>query len=371
MVERGEPVGVQGRPAFLPDPLPPVGLDYGEVVNAVAEAEHALGRLAGVGRTLTNPYLVAGPLLFGEALASSRMDNVSVTSQEALLQGVTHRDVHPGGRVVMDYAKAMVQGIGRLDGASINLQFVVELHSVLVGGSGSGSVGGSRKGGANTSDVGQDPLDQAFTPSETLGLSEALRQLDQFIQTSDAPLLVRLALIHYQFEAICPFREGSGRIARMLIPLILGKAGRQPQPLYYMSSYFIQRQTEYVDLLLQVSRQGAWRDWIAFFLRGVERQSAHSLVQIDKLVALRNDWLKRAKPGRSSTSPHKLIDALFRFPATTVGQAQKLLGVTPRGAKLNIEKLVDQGILHEATERRRNRVFTAGEILQIIEPTGP
>jgi Fic family protein len=120
-----------------------------------------------------------------------------------------------------------------------------------------------------------------------------------------------------------------------------------------------------------VNRKGAWRDWITFFLRGIEKQSTDTLDYIDKLLALRADWLKRAKPARSSNSPEKLIDALFRFPGTTVGQAQRLLGVTPRGAKLNIEKLVEQGILHEATGQRRNRVFTASEILEIIEPAGP
>ena len=141
--------------------------------------------------------------------------------------------------------------------------------------------------------------------------------------------------------------------------------------MYYMSSYLMRHQSQYANLLLQVRLRGAWRDWITFFLRGIERQSAETLIRIDKLLALRNDWLVRAKPGRSSASPHKLIDALFRFPATTIGQAGRLLGVTPRGAKLNIEKLVEQGILHEATGRRRNRVFTATEILDIIEACRP
>ena len=364
---------VEGRWSFVPDPLPPAGLEYGEMLDAIADAEHAMGKLAGVGLTLPNPYLVAGPLLFGEAIASSRMDGISVTSQDAVVLGVTrNRTGGEGARDAFNYAKAMAQGIRRLEDSAVDLRFISELHSTLLEGTGRGSEPGRFRGDPkHPPKPGQDSLHQRLGPPSGPEMTEALHRLELFIRTGPVPLLVRVALIHYQFEAIRPFLVGNGRIGRMLIPLLLVKAGRQPQPLYYMSSYFLRFRSHYADLLLEVSRKGAWRDWITFFLRAIERQSAETLVRIDKLLALRADWLKRAKPARSSSSPQKLIDALFRFPATTVGQAQGLLGVTPRGAKLNIEKLVEQGILHEATGQRRNRVFTASEILEIIEPAGP
>ncbi len=365
----------EGRWSFVPDPLPPAGLEYGEMLDAIADAEHAIGKLAGVGRTLPNPYLVAGPLLFGEAIASSRMDGIAVTSQDAVVLGVTRNRTPSGGagaRDAVNYAKAMAQGIRRLENSAVDVRFISELHSTLLEGSGRGTEPGRfRNDAKHAQKPWQGTLHQRLGPPSGPEMTEALHRLERFIRTGPVPLLVRVALIHYQFEAIRPFRVGNGRIGRMLIPLLLVKAGRQPQPLYYMSSYFNRFRSRYADLLLEVNRKGAWRDWITFFLRGIERQSTDTLDCIDKLLALRADWLKRAKPARSSNSPEKLIDALFRFPGTTVGQAQRLLGVTPRGAKLNIEKLVEQGILHEATGQRRNRVFSASEILEIIEPAGP
>jgi len=181
-----------------------------------------------------------------------------------------------------------------------------------------------------------------------------------------APLLVRLALAHYQFETIHPFRDGNGRVGRLLIPLLLISHDRLAEPLLYMSAYFERNRTEYYDHLLNVSKSGRWTPWVGFFLRGVEETASESIVEAEALIALREDWHDRFQSARSSALLLKLIDHLFKSPTITIGGAATLLGVTDVAASNNVRKLVDAGILSERTGRKWGQVFVAMDILKFM-----
>ncbi|MEP6934334.1 MAG: Fic family protein [Nitrospirota bacterium] len=181
------------------------------------------------------------------------------------------------------------------------------------------------------------------------------------------PLLIRLAAIHYQFEAIHQFLDGNGRIGRLLIILLLCKEGALPEPLLYLSAYFERYRNEYYRLLLAVSQSDKWIDWISFFLLGVAEQSRDALARSGQLLRLWQEYREKFQSARSSALQLRLLDQLFVYPAITVNQAATLLKVTHRSAQLNIEKLVCKGILKEATGKQRNRVFVTPQIVKIIE----
>jgi Fic family protein len=178
---------------------------------------------------------------------------------------------------------------------------------------------------------------------------------------------VRLAAIHYQFEAIHPFYDGNGRIGRLLITLLLCMEGILPEPLLYLSAYIEKHRQTYYARLLGVSQRGEWNEWFTFFLRGVAESAMDAVERAAKLGELREDYRRRLARTRASAHPLTLADHLFAHPAISVPQAAKLLGVTHRAAQLNVNKLVSAGIVKEVTGRKRNRVFIAPEIVRAVE----
>jgi Fic family protein len=180
------------------------------------------------------------------------------------------------------------------------------------------------------------------------------------------PLLVKLALVHYQFEAIHPFRDGNGRIGRLLLPLLLVREGRLDEPILYLSAYFERHRQTYLDLLLAVSQRGAWLEWVRFFLDGVKTSAIESLAQADALLKLRQQYHDRFRSARSFGALQQLIDNLFVSPSTTMTATAKALKITPAAASANIRKLQQGGVLREMTGRKRDQIFVAHEILRFM-----
>ena len=139
-----------------------------------------------------------------------------------------------------------------------------------------------------------------------------------------------------------------------------------PKPLLYLSAYLEGHKEEYCDHLLHVSQRGRWHEWVEFFLVGVIEQARDALLRIDSLLNLRQLYGDRIQAARSSILLRQLVDDLFIYPATTITRAASRLGIAYPSAKRNVEKLVNTGILKEATGKRRNKIYTAPEIIQII-----
>jgi Fic family protein len=149
--------------------------------------------------------------------------------------------------------------------------------------------------------------------------------------------------------------------------LLLCAAGLVPQPLLYLSAYFDQHRRAYYDHLLAVSRSGAWEPWIIYFLKGVTEQAGDGVQRAGRLLALRDEFRARCHAGGCPAAALRLVDELFRWPAVTLAKTTELLGVTPRAAQGNIDKLVKLGILREVTGQKRNRAYLADEIVRVVE----
>jgi len=358
--------------AFVPNPLPPEVRIDGQVLKLLSDADRSLGALAGIGETLPNPRLLVGPFMRKESVLSSRIEGT-----QASLSDLVYFEAAPGKvpkrsdvREVANYVRAMEYGVKRLDTLPLSLRLIREMHAILLEGvRGEHLTPGEFRRSQNWIGPPGCLLDEAaYVPPPPQEMMDALSQFEDTLHSeSPRPLLVDLAFIHYQFEAIHPFLDGNGRIGRLLITLLLCERKYLPQPLLYLSAFFEKHREDYYNHLLAVSQRGIWEEWIAFFLRGVITQSLSAVGMIRRLLDLQQDYRSRVQVSWASANVTRLVDTLFVSPALTIQKAQQILGVTPRSAAKVIRHLEDRGILKEMTGQKRNRVYVATEILRAIE----
>jgi Fic family protein len=208
-----------------------------------------------------------------------------------------------------------------------------------------------------------------YVPPPVEEMYECLAALERFIHgESDLPPLIRIGLIHYQFEAIHPFLDGNGRVGRLLISFLLVAWGLLLQPLLYLSDFIEINRQEYYDRLLAVSQKGTWEAWLVFFLDGVHNQAEDASRRINLLSKLRLEYQKLFVNDRSREKLVRLVDYLISTPITSISQAQCFLYMgSYTTIQRNIEKLEALGIVQEITGQARNRIYRAGEILKILD----
>jgi len=207
-----------------------------------------------------------------------------------------------------------------------------------------------------------------YIPPPVDEMYQALDQFEKFLHNpSDIPPLLRLGLIHYQFEAIHPFLDGNGRIGRLLISLLLCAWKLLPQPLLYLSAYFEADRPAYYDRLLSVSQAGAWEAWLAYFLKGVKSQAEDAIQRVHRLQDLQQRYRARFQTSRAPARVLQVVDFLFERPVLTIQQVGTMLGVHFPSAQHYVEQLEEAGVLREITGQARNRVYRADEILEAID----
>lgn len=361
---------VSYHPADLPRTF-----DYDdEVVRELDKATGSLHRLAGVGRLLPNPTLLIAPYVRLEAVLSSRIegtqsdvnDLLRFEAGDAESVGAMHADVIE----VRNYITAFDHGSKRLsEDFPLSLRLIREVHEhLLTGVRGGYATPGEFRRSQNWIG-GSSPADAAFVPPPVDVMHKALDDLEKFLHEDSLPLLLQLALVHYQFEVIHPFLDGNGRLGRLLIPLLLIERQILPSPLLYLSVYFEQHRDQYYDLLMSTSRTGDLRPWVLFFLRGVSLQASDAEERTVRLVELqaatRND-LMQAGAGMTVIRAAELLFSTPYLSGNGLASALQVTGPTARSA---IEYLVQRGDLVEATGRRRNRFYFAPAIFEAVYGT--
>jgi len=372
------PHGERAYAVFVPNPLPPpLNIDL-ELLRRSAEAAYAIGELAALGRRLANPHLLIGPFLRREAVSSSRIEGTQADIADLYafeagqlpLPGSTV-DL-PAGDVqeVLNYVAATEYALERLSSLPMSLRLVREAHARLMEGvRGGRALPGEFRDRQNYIGSALDSVyDAGYVPPPVSEMLPALDALERYINRVEDPYppLVRLAFIHYQFEAIHPFIDGNGRMGRLLITLLLVDWGLLPLPLLYLSAYFDRHRDRYCDLLQAVSEHGSWHEWVAFFLAGVAEQANDANQRIKEIEDLQADWEQRLSRLGRSTASLRLAHSLLAAPILTIPQAQRLLGMTYPAAQKNIERLVQAGILRRIGDARYGRAFVAEELLSIL-----
>jgi Fic family protein len=352
--------------SFVPNPLPPQ-LDFDSaLIRLLSDADRALGELAGLGRALPNPHLLINPFIRREAVLSSRIEGTQADLADLYafeagqfeLPGFKSTPPPADAREVLNYVRALEAGLKRLSELPVSLRLIREAHAQLMEG-----VRG------NQAAPGEFRRTQNWIGAPGCTLNDAL---EKYLHSEAAlPPLVRLALIHYQFEAIHPFIDGNGRIGRLLISLLLVHWNLLPLPLLYLSAFFEKHRQDYYDLLMAVSARGAWREWVSFFLRGVAEQARDAVVRAKRLQDLQSEWRHRLVQARASGLAFSLVDALFDSPVMTIPQAQRQLDVKQyHSARRHVRQLVKLGILKPVDESTYGKTFVAAEILRLISEGG-
>lgn len=341
---------------FEPHSLPLTDLDWRHLLPLVGRANAALARYDGLLAGIPNPAVMLSPLTTQEAVLSSKIEGTQATVDEVLEQeagmlkeGEKYKDIQE----ISNYRTALYQARAYLEDYPIRLSFVRELHRTLMT-----SVRGEDK------TPGQFRLDQnwigkmgcsmgdaTFVPPNPLQLPDHLRAWEAYLDSDDVDFLIQTAVVHAQFELLHPFKDGNGRIGRILIPLFLYQKKVLSQPMFYLSEYLEAHRDEYYARLKGISAENGWNGWIAFFLRATTQQAAQNAQRVAAIQALYEEMKVAIQATTRSQYTVHLLDAIFSKPVfRTSDLAQRLTdehGIHEKTAPALLRQLRDAGILRE------------------------
>jgi Fic family protein len=360
-------IGRYGYFAYFPRPIPRSVEVAMPSVSLLADAEAALGRLAGAGRLLPNPHFVARPYLLREAVSSARIEGTQTDVQEVLDAVATEAEPNADVEEVVNYIRALDAGIELASRVPLGVRVIRTMHEILLAGvRGRERQPGELRRSQNwTGAPGATPETAIFVPPPPEELGDLLADWERFANLEDGlPALVCAALLHYQFETLHPFLDGNGRLGRLLIVFYLITRGRLPAPLLYLSPYLEERRDEYFACLQGVRERGDFDAWLRFFLRGVEAQANDAVARAERLLDLRERY--RAATAALRSQAASLVDLVFETPVLTTRLVETRLSVARPTALRLLSQLEDLGILTEIeTGARGRRRWIAREVLDM------
>jgi Fic family protein len=344
------------------------------MTQVLSDANLAIGRLDGVGRTLPNPDLFVAMYVRREAVLSSQIEGTQSTLDDVLAYELDAATAKAPADVaeVVNHVAAMNYGLERLATLPLSLRLVREIHGVLMRG-----VRGTEKDPGEfrrtqnwIGPSGGGLADALFIPPPRTELDRLLGDLEGFARSrGEFPALVHAGLVHAQFETIHPFLDGNGRVGRLLITFLLVHGGVLHRPLLYLSYFLKRHRSEYYDRLMAIRHDGKWEAWLEFFLRGVAETATEATSTAGAIVRLRE--IDRATVLDMGASGIKLLDRLYEQPVTNVDAVRSSVGVSWPTANKLVHEFQERGILQEMTGMRRNRIFRYQRYIQLFADPAP
>jgi Fic family protein len=342
--------------------------------HLLSEANRHLGRLDAFSELIPDIDFFIKMHITKEATVSSKIEGTQTSFEEALIK---LEDINPEKRddwkEVHCYIDAINQAIEELKKLPISNRLIRQTHKTLLQGvRGKDKLPGEYRKSQNW--IGKSLKDAVFVPPIHDEIPDLMHDLEQFAnadlieESTDVPHLIKIALIHYQFETIHPFLDGNGRMGRLLITLYLIDKGLLNKPTLYLSEYFEHYRREYYDNLMLVRTKNDLTNWLCFFLIGVIETAKNSITTFQNIIKLRNEieFNKLILLGKKQTDAKRLINELYKQPILDGMQVADLLGVHASTANRLITDFQNLGILKEMTGYKRNRIYCFEEYIALF-----
>lgn len=367
-----------GAFALIPPPAPrhiPLQGLQGEVTRA----HEALGALQAATAKLPNPNLVTRTFDRREAVRSSQIEGTASDVNELLVYEATGSEdgLPPDVTVTLNYVKALDHGLQQLKARggirALTCELIGELHFHLMNGVKTyhGTPGEFRE---RQNWIGGFRIyDARFVPPPADHVRACLDDLESLLQYAPAeeeqiemPIVIRMAIVHAQFETIHPFIDGNGRVGRILLPMMLAAEGYPP---VYLAGFLKANQQSYYDALAAVQLRGEWTEWVRFFATGVEVAARESIQTAEELTATLERWKKALNELklRADAVVHRLPDLLIGTPVVTVRHVADALAISFPAASNALSLLEVKGILKQPRKQQRNRIFVANEVIGLLD----
>lgn len=346
-------------------------LDDLKVIDLLSKADRQLGRLDMYSEYIPNIDLFITMHVTKEATQSSKIEGTQTHIEEALMD----RENVPAEKrddweEVQNYIEAMSRAIKELEELPFSSRLIRNTHSVLMQG-----VRGELKqpGDFRKSQNwigGSSIADATFVPPIYENISKLMGDLENFMHDENLQLpdLIKIAVMHNQFETIHPFLDGNGRVGRLMITLFLVSCGILKQPILYLSDYFEKNRTDYYDNLMRVRLKNDLSGWVKFFLKGVIETAKSSIQTFDGILKLQKEIdIQLRSMGARSGNAQKVVNHLYKRPLISAERASEVAEVSMPTAYKLISSLEKHEILHEVTGAERNRLYIFKDYLNLFK----
>jgi Fic family protein len=342
-----------------------------ELQDLLGRADRALGELNAFSQLIPDIDFFIQMYVAKEATQSSRIEGTQTSIEDAFKDA---DDLDPEERddwdEVQNYIKAIRYAIRRLEELPLCNRLLRETHGILL----QGVRGANKQPGefrASQNWIGVSLRNAVFVPPHHQHVPDLMTDLERFLHDQElrVPPLIRIAMAHYQFETIHPFLDGNGRLGRLMISLYLASEGLLTKPALYLSDFFERNKTAYVDYLMGVRDGHHMREWLIFFLHGVEETSRSAACVFRSIITLKERIEREVLPRfstRRQDNVQTLVRQLYARPVVDVSYVANLVESTPNTASALINDLVAAGVLVEMTGQRRNRLFLFQEYLALF-----
>lgn len=358
--------------------FPPKELDWPKLIPLIGPASAGLARYDGLLSAIPNVHVLLSPLITQEAVLSSKIEGTHVTMGEVLeieAGGESDRLTQPkrdDAEEVLNYRKAMRACVAEMQHRPLSQQLLRSAHSLLM----QGVRGRDQSPGSNRREqnwIGPKGCtigEASFVPVSMEHLQQGMDDWERYLgSTSEPDALIQLAILHVEFEALHPFKDGNGRLGRMLLPLFLFQRRLLSSPDFYMSGYLEENREEYQERLRAVSRDDDWTGWCAFFLKGVQQQSAENERKARAILTLYNRLKTEAVDLTHSQHSIRAVDFIFQTPIFTAPLFTNHSEIPKPTAARILSLLREKGLLTTIREGkgRRAGVYAFRELLNIAE----